>query len=490
MAFGVRVLHSLLLGLAGFSLVLCTFFYATPVALRYGESAAVISVVQESTSTNAATAGQPLSVSSDQIEDGGNHILRETGGIGNNPDGVQKQGIQEGAAVAVANVQETDSKVTTAKEVKEVASSGGSTAGATSGVGSSLKPGEDLMQPVVSSSSTSAVAGSVAQVNKVLKVESLSPVKAAGPNDVNVRQSVIQHISPKVGSATSTNTKSTGTLVDTTMGIVTSTMYEAGHDISNPDFCSDFGSSLKVLILVTSAPNHSEARNGIRQTWGHYNQREDVAIAFFVGGISDPALQNEIYTESKLYGDLIQSHFKDSYNNLTLKTISMLEWVDIYCHKVNFILKTDDDMFINVPKLLDFIGRHTNDKRMIFGRLAKKWKPMRNKKSKYYVSKEQYKNVLFPDFTTGPAYLLTGDIVHELYTSALNQTYLKLEDVYTTGIVAQELKVKRVHVNEFLNKKIVGHACNVQKAISIHMVKFHEQFDLWKKLLDGKTKCK
>jgi hypothetical protein len=22
------------------------------------------------------------------------------------------------------------------------------------------------------------------------------------------------------------------------------------------------------------------------------------------------------------------------------------------------------------------------------------------------------------------------------------------------------------------------------------MVKFHEQFDLWKKLLDGKTKCK
>jgi hypothetical protein len=30
----------------------------------------------------------------------------------------------------------------------------------------------------------------------------------------------------------------------------------------------------------------------------------------------------------------------------------------------------------------------------------------------------------------------------------------------------------------------------VIKGISFHMVKFHEQFDLWKKLQDGKTKCK
>lgn len=346
---------------------------------------------------------------------------------------------------------------------------------------------EEISQPAAPPS-TSAVAAphlpvKVAKSNNPVATKVEVPTVKAASSNIS-RQSVIQRISPK-----STNSKNSGA-DDTTMGIVTSALYESGHDIANSDFCPDFGAFLKVLILITSAPNHKEARNAIRQTWGHYNLRKDVGIAFFVGGTVDTTLQNELYTESELYGDLIQSHFKDSYNNLTLKTISMLEWVDIYCHKVNFILKTDDDMFINVPKLLDFIGRHSNDKRSIFGRLAKKWKPIRNKKSKYYVSKEQYKNVLFPDFTTGPAYLITGDVVHELYTCALNQTYLKLEDVYTTGIVAQEMKVKRIHVNEFLNKKIVGHACNVQKAISIHMVKFHEQFDLWKKLLDGKTKCK
>jgi hypothetical protein len=129
-------------------------------------------------------------------------------------------------------------------------------------------------------------------------------------------------------------------------------------------------------------------------------------------------------------------------------------------------------------------------RRTIYGRLAKKWKPIRNKKSKYYVSKEQYKLVLFPDFTTGPAYLLTNDVVHDLYAAALNHTYLKLEDVYTTGIVAQQLQIRRIHAPEFLNKRIAWHPCHVIKGISFHMVKFHEQFDLWKKLQDGKTKCK
>lgn len=191
-----------------------------------------------------------------------------------------------------------------------------------------------------------------------------------------------------------------------------------------------------------------------------------------------------------MYNDIIRGRFVDSYNNLTLKTISMLEWVDQNCPKASFVLKTDDDMFINVPKLLQFTEKKHADKRTIYGRLAKKWKPIRNKKSKYYVSLEQYKPAIFPQFTTGPAYLMTTDCVTDLYNKALNLTYLKLEDVYTTGIVAQEVNVKRILVNEFLNRRIAFNACNIKKSISLHMIKPPEQFDLWKKLLDTTVKCK
>lgn len=268
------------------------------------------------------------------------------------------------------------------------------------------------------------------------------------------------------------------------------TIYEAGHTVPIPERCPNFGKEMDLVIIIMSAPTHLEARTAIRQTWGHFGQRSDISILFMLGATLDSRVETILKKEQKTYNDVIRGKFIDSYSNLTLKTISTLEWVDSYCSKVKFLLKTDDDMFINVPRLQSFALKHAKNRNVIFGRLAKKWKPIRNKKSKYYVSKTQFKNDMFPDFTTGPAYLLSTDIIRNLYEAALNQTYLKLEDVFVTGIVADKLKIKRTHANEFLNKKISYSAYNVQRSISIHMVKYSEQFDLWKKLLDGKSKCK
>ncbi|XP_014256309.1 beta-1,3-galactosyltransferase 5-like isoform X2 [Cimex lectularius] len=276
----------------------------------------------------------------------------------------------------------------------------------------------------------------------------------------------------------------------TSQGILTESLYEAGYDIPNVDLCPEFGEGLKVLVGVMSAPSHEDARRAIRYTWGHYALQKNIVLGFIVGNSKIASLNAITAEESTLYGDIIRGNFIDSYDNLTLKTISFLSWIDNYCSKAHFILKTDDDMFINFPKLLSFIDKHWKTEKTIHGRLAKKWKPIRNKRSKYCVSTKQFSQAVFPDFTTGPAYLLTGDIVRDMYTKALKSTYLKLEDVFTTGIVAQALNIKRVHVNEFINKRIPFNICNIKKSISIHMIKYHEQFDLWKKLSDGRSKCK
>lgn len=266
-------------------------------------------------------------------------------------------------------------------------------------------------------------------------------------------------------------------------------IYEFGHSITSENRCPDNGKNINLTIVVMSAPGNIQARTAIRQTWGSYGQQRNVNVLFIIGTTRDKELEKSIDDEVKLYGDIIRGKFYDSYSNLTLKTISTLEWMDKYCFNAKFLLKTDDDMFINIPRLLLFIDKHYNDKNIIYGRLAKKWQPIRNKKSKYYVSQGQFKPQHFPDFTTGPAYLLSNDIIGKLFNASLNQTYLKLEDVFTTGIVAQKIGIKRVHANEFLNKKISFSPCNVQHGISIHRVKYGEQFDLWKKLLDGKSKC-
>ncbi|CAH0562037.1 unnamed protein product [Brassicogethes aeneus] len=276
---------------------------------------------------------------------------------------------------------------------------------------------------------------------------------------------------------------------DLTRGVAAELIYQSGHVDVSEQVCPELGGNLKLLICVTSAPSHQSARLAIRETWGHYAMRKDIAITFMLGSTSNETINRQLEEEQTLFGDIIRGKFVDTYDNLTLKTISLLEWVDNYCPKAAYVLKTDDDMFINVARLLQFMSKHKPDQRAIYGRLAQKWKPIRNKKSKYYISPQQYKPSVFPDFTTGPAYLLPAQISKELYTAALNHTYFKLEDVFVTGIVANGLKIKRVHASEFLNKKVSFTTCNLQKAISFHMVKANEQYDLWKRLHDV-TKCK
>lgn len=339
------------------------------------------------------------------------------------------------------------------------------------------------------SNDSASLAGPQSEASSQISSSSVNPQIAASNETTSVRRAVkIGEIasSPSVLNSTTTlTTKSVPTDGDTARK-----MYSMGHDVTASDKCPDKGADIKLVITIASAPSHIEARTAIRQTWGHFGQRRDVAVLFMLGKTKDAKLEKALKFEENLYGDVVRGRYYDSYSNLTLKTISSLEWVSNHCNEAKFMLKTDDDMFINVPRLLSFINKHIKDKNVIFGRLAKKWKPFRNKKSKYYVPLLQYKPAVFPDFTTGPAYLMSRDVIEKLYLTALDQTYLKLEDVFTTGIVAEKLSIRRSHANEFLNTRISHTSCNIQRGISIHMVKYREQFDLWKKLLDGTSKCK
>ncbi|KAG7312625.1 hypothetical protein JYU34_000942 [Plutella xylostella] len=273
--------------------------------------------------------------------------------------------------------------------------------------------------------------------------------------------------------------------------IFTSEVYEAGHSQPHPERCPARGAGLRLLVLVTSAPDHAAAREAVRLTWGHAALRRDIGFAFVLGSLDSrhEAKADAIRAEDELYGDIIIGNSRDTYSNLTLKTLSMLEWVHTYCPEVPRLLKADDDMFINVPRLLKFIDARMNETRTIWGRVFERISPQRSLRSKYYLSPRQYPSNVFPDYAIGGAYLMTTDVAGELLQAAGQEPYLRLEDVFVTGVLASKLKIKRQNAAEFYNKQVPYLPCNVQKRISIHMVRYHKQFDLWRKLLDGTTKC-
>ncbi|XP_055297470.1 beta-1,3-galactosyltransferase 5-like [Sitodiplosis mosellana] len=247
-------------------------------------------------------------------------------------------------------------------------------------------------------------------------------------------------------------------------GVPISDLYKPGHLKSNRKLCgSDAGEHMRLLILITSAPSNHDARLAIRQTWGSYASRRDIAIAFVI----------------------------DSYYNLTLKSITKLEWVETYCSRVAYILKADDDMFVNVLRFMSWIEDHPPEQQQknIFGSVCYGFAPFRDKESKYYVSEQEYFPSSYPDFIAS-MYLISGSTIHDLYTTALKQIFFKLEDVFMTGIVAELVNIERINVDNFREDGTSRlDMCNLREKFVIHDIKINEQFDLWEKLMNTSANC-
>ena len=57
----------------------------------------------------------------------------------------------------------------------------------------------------------------------------------------------------------------------------------------------------------------------------------------------------EVVAENEKYGDLLVLDFEDSYDNLTIKVLSSFNYILTNIDDVAFIMKADDDVFINIP---------------------------------------------------------------------------------------------------------------------------------------------
>lgn len=245
-------------------------------------------------------------------------------------------------------------------------------------------------------------------------------------------------------------------------GLKAEDIYVKGHFIDEiNNICPSNGKGIELLIVIASMRGNTLSRTAIRETWGNLDKRTDVSKAFILGDGPEQQLSVALSDEYYEYGDIIQGHFIDFYQNLTLKTISYLEWVDTFCSQAKYVLKTDDDVFINVHRLMTFLNKRKK-KRVIYGRVYKN------------LSKPSY-----PWFCTGPAYVMTGDIIHDLYVQALKTNYLPNEDVFITGIVANSLGIKRIHANDFYNRLIPFGTCFIHKAISVHSIDYTQQYKLW-----------
>ena len=126
----------------------------------------------------------------------------------------------------------------------------------------------------------------------------------------------------------------------------------------DPNWCR----STKLLIFQHSRPDSFTTRLDNRRTWMNYLQEQKHIKAFFVVGrvSGDKAdqIQAMIQEEHETYGDILQVDYFEHANNNTLKTLHTfkyilnIDWNGLY---PDFVMKTDDDIYLHLPLLDELI---------------------------------------------------------------------------------------------------------------------------------------
>ncbi|KAL6489754.1 hypothetical protein MHYP_G00000990 [Metynnis hypsauchen] len=265
--------------------------------------------------------------------------------------------------------------------------------------------------------------------------------------------------------------------------------------INEEDKCQERNPFLVLLIAVE--PQHVQARDAIRQTWGNESGAEGLGfVRLFLLGIREGLanqLQSSIEAESQQYHDIIQQKYIDSYYNLTIKTLMGMHWIATYCPGASYVMKTDSDMFINteylIQKLLNPSLPPRQEKRKYFtGYLMRGYSPNRNKHSKWYMSPELYPSKRYPTFCSGTGYVFSGDLAELIYRASLSIRRLHLEDVYV-GLCLAKLRIEPVPPpNEFLfnHWRVSYSSCKYSHLITSHGFLPTELIKYWHHLQTNK----
>ncbi|XP_077485145.1 beta-1,3-galactosyltransferase 1-like [Amblyomma americanum] len=228
------------------------------------------------------------------------------------------------------------------------------------------------------------------------------------------------------------------------------------------------------LFVVFSTAGYSKARSVIRRTWGRdVRTSSGHRLIFIFGKPITTQLQNDIAFESLQLGDITQGDFKDSYRNLTLKTIMMLRWAMLHCPQARFVVKIDDDSFPNLGSF--YRAMHGQAEETIYGQVMHGYVAEHSPDHRWYIPYEQFSGDVIPDFIVGGIYVIGGRVVELLYRARGQVKPFRLEDMYPTRMCTG---VSRTRLDGMQYQKLPS-LCEYQKAVYGHHVTAEEMNDLW-----------
>ncbi|XP_075194271.1 N-acetyllactosaminide beta-1,3-N-acetylglucosaminyltransferase 3-like [Anomaloglossus baeobatrachus] len=259
-----------------------------------------------------------------------------------------------------------------------------------------------------------------------------------------------------------------------------------------------------LLLAIKTAPGNFERREAIRRTWGEEKTYNGAKVKrVFLSGVPRDKKQRKrmlqlLSTENEIFEDIVQWNFEDSFYNLTLKQVLFHQWVVHKCPGAQFIFNGDDDVFVhtlNVVTYLQSTKIHGKKRHLFVGALNEGMPLIREKHSKYYVSKE-----IFPAESYDPYCGGGGILVSSFTASSINQEspyipLIPIDDAYLgmclkrAGLTPGNHEGIRTLGINVPNNVDSFDPCFYQHMLMVHRFMPYEMLVMWKSLQITKHSC-
>ncbi|XP_043913878.1 beta-1,3-galactosyltransferase 9 [Protopterus annectens] len=260
------------------------------------------------------------------------------------------------------------------------------------------------------------------------------------------------------------------------------------YHISNAQACS--GQDIFLLTVIFSNAENKTRRDAIRTTWANLTNFKGYTIltVFALGEAGPESRQSEIEEEFQIYGDIIQGKFLDSFDNKIRKIVMTMEWTVTFCSKARFILKTEEDVFVNYVSLVDYLlilKRNPED--LYIGRVIHQQMPIREPQSVGFVSVTLYPEESYPDYCSGTAFVVSQDVARKVYVVSKKTAVPVPHDVFV-GICANKAGVVPTHSSRFSGDRHISYnRCCYKFIFTSSKMVGDEFFTVWKDINDGKN---
>uniref|UniRef100_A0A0R3RTJ7 Hexosyltransferase n=1 Tax=Elaeophora elaphi TaxID=1147741 RepID=A0A0R3RTJ7_9BILA len=231
--------------------------------------------------------------------------------------------------------------------------------------------------------------------------------------------------------------------------------------------------NVPVFYIIRTHPRNTRWRSIIRSTWAGSLKHSLV----FVLGVEKIGEVNEIVKlEAKKYDDLIVFDMIDSYNNMTLKSLNILNWIVQNCQAPRFFMQGDPDIAAFPDEITSYTSKLDVSSIAVYGKCWKGAKAHREDSSKWALNSLVYASATYPTYLAGGAWLFSPTTAKRLLMALEKPfSYVHIDDMLISGLFAELMDIRRVcletigYLHEFSLEK-----CGNDHILAILQLEEHE----------------